>query len=636
LKKFDFVRHPTDHGQSVMTKEMNYMYLSRFIMMLSMTVTMMAISPVKAEDVHSYARLNQVSTPHLDLNLAVDFEARKLKGYATYTLARHDQTTQLYLDTSDLTIERAELLVNEQWQPTKFTLGDVHPSLGRELIIDIGSVAKQVRIHYETAPSASGLQWLTPEQTAGKQHPFMFSQSQPIHSRSWIPIQDSPALRLTYNATITTPAGLLAVMSADNSLSDERPGTYEFTMPQPIPPYLIAIAAGDLAIKSISDNVAVFAEKYILDDAAWEFADTPAMIEATEAMYGPYRWDRYDLLILPPSFPFGGMENPRLSFITPTVVAGDRSLVNLIAHELAHSWSGNLVTNASWRDLWINEGFTSYVENRIMEALFGKRRANMELALGYQDLMGELKRLPPKDTILNIDLGMRHPDDVFSQVPYVKGQLFLVYLEQKFGRDLFDKFLRQYFDDFAFQSISTAQFEAYLKRELLDKKPNTVALSKIKEWLHEPGLPEDAPKPTSDAFNRVEQQMQRWLKGGQLQTDEWTTHEWLHFINNLPLDISANNMARLDREFSLTQSQNSEIAHAWLKLAIVKKYEPARERLRSYLLSIGRNKLVSPLYRELAKTPENLKWAREVYEQAKPGYHPLTQTVNEALLYGEN
>lgn len=612
------------------------MYLSRFLMSLSFVVALLVGSPAQAEDVHSYARLNQVSTPHLDLNLTVDFESRKLKGHATYTLARHDETTQLYLDTSDLTIERAELLVNDQWQPTKFTLGDVHPSLGRELIVDIGSVAKKVRIHYQTAPTASGLQWLTPEQTAGKQHPFMFSQSQPIHSRSWIPIQDSPALRLTYNATITTPKGLLAVMSADNSLSDERPGTYEFTMPQPIPPYLIAIAAGDLAIKSISDNVAVFAEQYILDDAAWEFADTPAMIETTEAMYGPYRWDRYDLLILPPSFPFGGMENPRLSFITPTVVAGDRSLVNLIAHELAHSWSGNLVTNASWRDLWINEGFTSYVENRIMEALFGERRANMELALGYQDLLGDLERLKPQDTVLNIDLGTRHPDDVFSQVPYVKGQLFLVYLEQKFGREMFDKFLRQYFDDFAFQSISTEQFKTYLKRELLDKKPNTVAMSKINEWLHEPGLPEDAPKPTSDAFAQVEQQMQRWLKGGQLQTDAWTTHEWLHFINNLPLDISANNMARLDREFSLTESQNSEIAHAWLKLAIVKKYEPARERLRSYLLTIGRNKLVSPLYRELAKTPDNLKWAREVYEQAKPGYHPLTQTVNEALLYGEN
>lgn len=590
----------------------------------------------KAEDVHSYARLNQVSTPHLELALDIDFANRKLQGHATYILQRHDDSTQVYMDTSHLTIKRTELWVNEQWQPTKFTLGDVHPSLGSELIIDIGSVAKKVRIHYETVPSASGLQWLTPEQTAGKKHPFMFSQSQPIHARSWIPIQDTPALRLTYNATVTTPQGLLAVMSADNSLSDNRDGEYKFSMPQAIPPYLIAIAAGDLAIKSISENVAVFAEQYILDDAAWEFADTPRMIEVTEAMYGPYRWDRYDLLILPPSFPFGGMENPRLSFITPTVVSGDRSLINLIAHELAHSWSGNLVTNASWRDLWINEGFTSYVENRIMEALFGKERAQMEFALGYQDLLDNLERLEPKDTVLNIQLGTRHPDDVFSQVPYVKGQLFLAYLEDKFGREVFDKFLRKYFDDFAFQSISTAQFKIYLQRELLAQKPNVVSMDKINEWLHEPGLPADAPKPTSDAFAKVEQQTQRWLKGAQLQTKQWTTHEWLHFINNLPLDISAENMARLDREFGLTEIQNSEIAHAWLKLSIVKKYEPARDRLRNYLLTIGRNKLVSPLYRELAKTADNLKWAREVYEQAKPGYHPLTQTVNEALLYPEH
>lgn len=593
-------------------------------------------TPAQAEDVHSYARLNQVSTPHLDLELKIDFEARQLRGHATYTLLRHDDTNRVYLDTSELDIERAELLVDEQWQPTKFTLGDVHPSLGRELIVDIGNLANKVRIHYATSPAASGLQWLTPAQTAGKQHPFMFSQSQPIHARSWIPIQDTPALRLTYNATLTTPQGLLAVMSADNSLSEERSGTYQFTMPQAIPPYLIAIAAGDLAIKSISDNVAVFAEQYILDDAAWEFADTPSMIEATEAMYGPYRWDRYDLLILPPSFPFGGMENPRLSFITPTVVSGDRSLINLIAHELAHSWSGNLVTNASWRDLWINEGFTSYVENRIMEALFGEERARMEFALGYQDLLDNLQRLEPKDTVLNIDLGTRHPDDVFSQVPYVKGQLFLAYLEQKFGRETFDQFLRKYFDDFAFQSISTAQFKAYLQRELLARDPAAVSMAKVNEWLHEPGLPEDAPKPTSEAFANVEKQMQRWLKGGQLQTEQWTTHEWLHFINNLPLDISAENMARLDREFNLTAIQNSEIAHAWLKLSITKKYEPARERLRSYLLTIGRNKLVSPLYRELAKTPDNLKWARDVYQQAKPGYHPLTQSVNEALLFDKN
>lgn len=608
----------------------------QWFLFIAMAIVGLFSSTAAAEDAHSYARLDEVSTPHLELDLAIDFDRKQLRGFAEYTLQRHSNSNLLYLDSSQLTIDKAEIWQHDQWQPTKFSLGDVHPSLGQELIVDIGSTATKVRIHYHTATTASGLQWLTPAQTAGKKHPFMFSQSQPIHSRSWIPIQDTPALRLTYNARLTTPAGLLAVMSADNSLSDNRDGEYFFSMPQAIPPYLIAIAAGDLAIQAISDKVAVFAEQYIVDQAAWEFADTPAMIEATEAMYGPYRWDRYDLLILPPSFPFGGMENPRLSFITPTVVSGDRSLINLIAHELAHSWSGNLVTNASWRDLWINEGFTSYVENRIMEALFGTERAVMEQALGYQDLLANLELLEPNDTILNIDLGTRHPDDVFSQVPYVKGQLFLMYLEEQFGRETFDKFLRQYFDDFAFQSISTAQFKAYLQRELLAKHPQVVSMDKINEWIHQPGLPEDAPKPQSDAFAKVEQQMNRWLKGGALQTDSWTTHEWLHFINNLPLDISADNMARLDREFNLTSIQNSEIAHAWLKLSIIKKYEPARDRLRSYLLTIGRNKLVSPLYRELAKTPDNLKWARAVYEQAKPGYHPLTQTVNEALLYNKD
>lgn len=589
-----------------------------------------------AEDAHSYAKLQEVATPHLELDLTVDFAAKQLRGTATYDLVRNSEdATTVHLDTREISISKAEIWQGDAWQETQFELADPHETLGQELTISIGEESDKVRIHYTTAPTASGLQWLTPEQTKSGKFPFMFSQSQPIHARSWIPIQDTPALRLTYNATVRTPEGMLAVMSADNQLDAELDGDYSFSMPQPIPPYLIAIAAGELVVKEISDNVAVFAEPYIIDDAAWEWADTPAMITATEEMYGPYRWDRYDLLVLPPSFPFGGMENPRLSFITPTVVSGDRTLINLIAHELAHSWSGNLVTNASWRDLWLNEGFTSYVENRIMESLFGERRAQMELALGYQDLLDNMERLAPKDTVLNLELGTRHPDDVFSQVPYVKGQLFLVYLESKFGRETFDNFLRQYFDDFAFQSISTADFKDYLALNLLAKNPGVVSMDKINEWIHEPGLPSDAPKPTSNAFAEVEKQMQRWLKGGQLQTQDWTTHEWLHFINNLPLDISSVNMRRLDEQFNLTQSKNAEIAHAWLKLSIVKDYEPARDRLRNYLLTIGRNKLVSPLYRELAKSPENLKWAREIYQQAKPGYHPLTQTVNEALLYPE-
>jgi leukotriene-A4 hydrolase len=584
-------------------------------------------------DVHSYAQIDHVATSHLHLAVTIDFATSQVHGSARYDLVRHSAATEIYLDTRELTISKAEIAIQGDWQETSYSLAEAHPALGQKLTVQIGDSADQVRIHYASAPTASGLQWLTPEQTAGKQQPFMFSQSQAIHARSWIPIQDTPALRLTYSAEVTTREGLLVVMSADNPLGDERPGRYQFNMPQAIPPYLIAIAAGDLAIKAINPQVAIFAEHYIVDAAAWEFADTPRMIEVTEQMYGPYLWDRYDLLVLPPSFPFGGMENPRLSFITPTVISGDRSLINLIAHELAHSWSGNLVTNATWRDLWINEGFTSYVENRIMEELFGTERAQMELSLGYQDLLADLERLPVGDQVMHLELGDRDPDDAFSQIPYVKGQLFLVYLEQQFGRENFDKFLRQYFADFAFNSIDTARLKAYLQTELIAKYPSQVTVSKVEEWLYQPGLPADAPRPTSNAFVKVEQQTQRWLKGGQLQTARWTTHEWLHFINNLPLDISAVNMARLDREFNLTATQNSEIAHAWLKLAIIKKYEPARDRLRSYLLTIGRNKLVSPLYRELARTPDNLAWARHVYKQARAGYHPLTQSVAEGLLY---
>ncbi|MEX1221608.1 MAG: M1 family metallopeptidase [Idiomarina sp.] len=583
-------------------------------------------------DVHSYARLQEISTSHLVLNVGVDFAQKQVQGHATYTLVRHAEADAVYLDTRELTILKAEVLVGESWQVAPHKLGLPHQVLGRELRIEVPAAATKVRIHYHSAPTATGLQWLTPQQTAGKQQPFMFSQSQAIHARSWIPIQDTPAVRLTYEATVRTPKEVIAVMSANNELEPERDGEFEFSMPQPIPPYLIAIAVGDLQSKSISEQVAVFAESYIVERAASEFSDTPAMIEATEAMYGPYRWERYDLLVLPPSFPFGGMENPRLSFITPTIIAGDRTLINLIAHELAHSWSGNLVTNASWRDLWINEGFTSYVENRIMESLFGERRANMELALGYQDLMADMNDLPAADTVLNIELNQRDPDDVFSQVPYVKGQLLLVYLEQKFGRELFDSFLRNYFRDFAFKSIDTAMLKSYMQRELLEQYPGVVSMDKLHEWIHAPGLPEDAPQPESDAFVQVEMQQKRWLKGGQLDTSEWTTHEWLHFINSLPLDISTANMARLDREFDLTESQNSEIAHAWLKLAIQKNYEPARKRLRNYLLSIGRNKLVGPLYRELAKTETGLNWAREVFAEARAGYHPLTQSQTEQIL----
>ncbi|HBY41257.1 MAG TPA: aminopeptidase, partial [Alteromonas sp.] len=439
-----------------------------------------------------------------------------------------------------------------------------------------------------------------------------------------------------YTAKIKTPEELLAVMSASNDPDTPRDGEYDFTMPQPIPSYLIALAIGDLQFKAMGERTGVYAEPALLDAAAEEFEDTESMLEVTEQTYGAYSWDRYDLLILPPSFPFGGMENPRLSFITPTVIAGDKSLVSLIAHELAHSWSGNTVTNATWRDLWLNEGFTTYLTYRIMEMVYGHDRYRKEAVLGYQDLTDDVAALPENDEILAIDLRGRNPDDVFSNIPYEKGALFLRELEQKVGRAEFDKFLVDYFQHFAFKSITTDEFVAYLDKTLLADHADKLDKARIQEWIFTPGIPAGAPVPTSDAFELIDQARSHFLAGevpaSSINTQSWTVHEWLYFLNNMPEALTDAQLAALDEAFNLTQSSNNEIAHSWLMIAVNNNYEPAYERLYSYLVSIGRNKLVKPLYQALSKTEEGKAFAKKAFEEAKPGYHPLTVKANEGFV----
>jgi leukotriene-A4 hydrolase len=585
-------------------------------------------------DPHSFARPWEVAVDHLDLDLTVDFAEKRLTGHATLHLRNAGGADTLHLDTRDLDIRRVTLADGKTAAP--FTLGPPVPFLGRDLAIRLAPDTRAVRVEYSTRPEAAALQWLTPAQ-AGSLLPFLFTQSEAILARTWVPCQDTPAVRQTYDATVRVPREHLAVMSAENPTSRSADGVYHFHMPQAVPAYLLALAVGDLTFKPLGSRAGVYALPTVIDRAAWELADTPRMIEAAEKLYGPYKWGRYDLLILPPSYPFGGMENPRLTFATPTILAGDRSLVSLVAHELAHSWSGNLVTNASWNDFWLNEGFTVYFERRIMEALYGKEYADMLAVLGRQDLDDTIARMgsDSPDTRLHLDLAGRDPDDGMSTIGYEKGALLLATIEASVGRQRFDRFLREYFDTFAFQSMDTRRFVAYLHTHLLDGTPGLAESLRLDEWLYSPGVPATAVAVRSAAFARVDQAVAAFSRGtapAELQTSGWTTHHWLRFLHDLPATLSPIQMAQLDAAFHFTTSGNDEILDEWLLLAVRHDYPPANAALERFLLTVGRRKYVQPLYAELAKTPAGAETALRIYTRARPGYHSVTQGSIDKLL----
>lgn len=607
-------------------------------------ISLAAHAALASTDPHSFANTQAFRTRHLDLDLRADFAHKRLSGHVDLTLEQLDPNArELILDTRELAIDKVELL-GDATRGLSFRLGEADPLLGAPLIVSLPASRPagdiKVRVHYSTSPNASGLQWLEPVQTAGRKHPYLFSQSQAIHARSWIPLQDTPQVRATYSAHIQTPPELLAVMSAENEPNTPRDGDYRFHMPQRIPSYLIALGIGDLVFQPTGKRTGVYAEPPVVEAAAREFADTEAMLEACEKLFGPYRWGRYDLLILPPSFMWGGMENPRLTFLSPTVIAGDRSLVALIAHELAHSWSGNLVTNAAWDSAWLNEGFTTYLERRIVEALYGADRRAMEDVLGLQSLLRDMEELRANGdeqlTKLLVDLRGRDPDDGFSDVAYEKGRLFLGFLESRLGRDRLDAFLRSYFDEFAFQSVTTQTFVDYLREHVLALPGVKLTLAEVEQWIHEPGIPATAVLPHSDAFAKVDAQKQAWLAGertaAQLDTASWTTHQWLHFLDNLPKDISTKRLRELDEAFAFTSSGNAEIAHSWLRLVVRAGYEPGYARLEEYLTTIGRRKLVKDLYDELLKTPEGTQRARAIYAKARSFYQvPLVRQLDAAM-----
>ena len=598
-----------------------------------------AVAPVlltpDARDSHSYARPAEARVTHVALDLAADFAARTMSGTATLDVLSRPGAREVVLDTRDLTVRS---VTDGAGTPLPFTLGASDPVHGAPLTIRHGG-AKQVRIAYSTAPGAPALQWLTPDQTAGKTQPFLFSQGESILNRSWIPTQDSPGIRQTWEAAITVPAPLTAVMSAEaltpnGEAAADGTHRFRFRMDKPVAPYLIALAVGDLKFQAVGSRTGVWAESETLAEAADEFADLPKMVDTAERLYGPYRWGRYDLLVLPPAFPFGGMENPRLTFVTPTVLAGDRSLTSLVAHELAHSWSGNLVTNATWDDFWLNEGFTVYFENRIMEALYGPERSRMLADLGWSDLQSALKDNAEPDTALHLDLTGRDPDEGLTDIAYEKGATFLRTIEAAVGRPRFDAYLTGYFDRHAFQPQTTAGFRADLLANLFKGDEAAMARVGVDEWLYQPGLPANAVHITSPAFAKVDSLAATFAAGGAAPAEwsGWTTQERQRFLAALPRTLSAERLASLDRAYGLNDTGNAELRYGWLQLALPNGYAPARASAETFLLGQGRRKFVAPLFTTLLAADPT--FAQSVYARARPGYHAVTTaTVDTTLGY---
>jgi aminopeptidase N len=588
------------------------------------------------QDPHSFARPLEARVTHVTLDLVPDFGTRTIRGTAALTIQPED-ARQVVLDTRGLTIRR---VIDPAGRALAFSLGDETPILGRALTIKLPEEGGIVIVDYETSPDAAALQWLEPAQTAGKTRPFLYTQGQAILTRTWIPTQDSPGVRQTYDASIHVPSGMRAVMGAagEGQVGPDPEGRRvdRFRMAHPIPPYLIALAVGDLRFRTISETTGVYAEPAVVDRAATEFADVDAMVAAAEKLYGMYRWGRYDLLVLPPSFPYGGMENPRLTFATPTILAGDRSLVSLVAHELAHSWSGNLVTNSSWDDFWINEGFTTYIERRIMEELRGRRYAEMLLQLGRQDLERAIEEaggpLAP-DTRLHLDLAGRDPDEGATDIPYEKGSLFLQTIEAVVGRARLDAFLREYFDRFAFQPMTSRRLSALLDDMLF--RGDEASRVNVTAWIGEPGLPGNAPAVRSEAFAAVDARVGAWTKGApaaSLPTRDWSTHEWLHFLRGLSGEIPRARLDDLDRTFQLSKSGNSEVLFAWLEIAIRNRYEPAFPALERFLTSQGRRKFLRPLYEALMQTSWGRELAVDIYRRARLTYHSVSSSTIDRIV----
>ncbi|CAH9080458.1 unnamed protein product [Cuscuta epithymum] len=607
-------------------------------------------------DPHSFTDSAHPLTTHVSLTLYFDFPSSTISAATLISLAA-PYSGPLTLDTRSLPISDVLDPVSLSRIPFSFSPSPPDPILGQALTFSLSNQS-QVLILSGTTPSSSALQWLSPPQTFNKTHPFVYTQCQSIHARSVFPCQDTPAARIKYSAKLNIPRHLSAVMSAKHVerrqpfpaeaggacedaiwCADDRV-VEEFVMEQPIPPYLFAFAVGELGFREVGPRTRVYSEAApaLLDAASKEFAGTEEMIRVGERLFGPYDWERFDLLVLPPSFPYGGMENPRMVFLTPTVIKGESSGAQVVAHELAHSWTGNLITNKNNNHFWLNEGFTTYAERRIVEVVQGEDRKALSIGRGWRGLVEEMERF--KDNLeftkLKTNQAGVDPDNVYSQVPYEKGFQFLWRIERQVGRPAFDEFIKKYIAAFKFQSIDTDMFLDFLKANL----PGIEGGIDLKMWTEGTGIPSDAMEPVSELYTKIVSLANEFKLGRMPSEDEvadWQGPEWELYLDNLPKSVEALQIRALDARYRLSESRNHDVKVGFLKLAISARCRDYYSEVERTLKEVGRMLYLRPLYTALVQCDgkedeEDKVFATRVFSEACDGYHPIAKGVVEAIL----
>lgn len=603
-------------------------------------------------DPHSFSDSAQPFATHITLTLFLDFSSSSILGSAKISLPIA-HSGPITFDTRAISV--SAVLDPVSLSPLPYSLSsDPDPIKGSPLTVTLSSHSS-VLIVFSTSPSSSALQWLSPVQTSSRTYPFVFTQCQPIHARSIFPCQDTPAARIRYSARINLPFPLSAVMSAsklacrDPLAGEAAPAVLdslwcaagrvveEFSMDQPIPPYLFALAAGEIGGRDLGPRTRVYAEigSDVLDAAAREFSGVEELVRVGEALFGPYEWERFDLLVLPSSFPYGGMENPRMVFLTPTVIKGDATGAQVVAHELAHSWTGNLITNKTNEDFWLNEGFTTYAERRIVEVVQGKERADLNIGIGWKGLNEEMERF--KDNMEFTKLKTKQegvdPDEVYSQVPYEKGFQFLWRIERQIGRPAFDDFLKKYIATFKFQSIDTETFLEFLKANVpgIDNQIN------LQLWIEGTGIPPDAMEPESTIYKKIVSLAEEFKLGKIPREDEvadWNGQEWELYLENLPSSVEPTQVSALDARYRLSETEDWEVKVAFLQLAISSGCKEYFGIVESSLKQVGRMKYLRPLYTALVQghgKEEEKMLAKRIFAEACEFYHPIAQCVVESI-----